>query len=395
MGAVIEYKDPVEGFSGWLVYDGTDCRLAAGGCRVQSGLTVDALSMLATRMTLKERLLGINVDGAKCGMDYDPRAPGKEAALRRFLAFLRYEIMGRFSMGCDMGTRWEELEALAARERIPSIKYAIRSAQGLTDEDYFARLRMLDEPVGILTLAQRRAGHALAQAAVAAARASDLPAPLSCSLQGFGNLGRAAAYSLLEEGVRITAIADEFGCVADVRGLDVARMLASPHGAPVTTIAGEATRLPSGALFELPTDLLVLAGSENAMTIEQASSLVTPVVVVGANCGLAHGVETRLHESGVFVVPDFVGGIGGSASMEALFGPVNRPSPEVVLDSVTEIVQQIVAQVARVARTQGESPRTVATQLAANAPVRPDERPYGCCPYLSPAVTARVVGGVR
>jgi glutamate dehydrogenase (NAD(P)+) len=395
MSIVIEYRDPVEGFSGWLVYDATDCRLAAGGCRVQGGLSLDVLAALADRMTLKERLLGINVDGAKCGIDYDPRSPGKPAALRRFLGFLREPLHERFSMGCDMGTRWDELEELAALESIPSIKYAIRSAQRLSDEDFFGRMRLLDAHVGTMTLAERRAGHALAHAAVAAARCADLPTPLSCSLQGFGNLGRAAAYSLLEEGVHITAISDEFGCVADIRGLDVARMLASSHDSPVPMLGGSAARLPSEALFDLPTDLLVLAAGEDAMTPAQVRSLVAPVVVVGANCGLTSEVERLLYESGVLVVPDFVGGVGGSASMEALFGPVDRPTPEGVLLGVAEMVGQIVERIVDIGRRQGLSPREAACQLAAAAVLHPEDRPYGCSPYLSSTPAARLAGGVR
>ncbi len=264
MNAVIEYVDPIEGFRGWLVYDGLDCRLAAGGCRVKPGLTAAELGELASRMTLKERLLGINVDGAKCGIDYDPRAPGKAAALRRFLRFLRGQLMTRFSMGCDMGTHWDELEQLALLEGIPSIKYAVRGAQEFSEAEFVARMGLLDQHVGALTLAERRAGHALAQAAVMAARASALPGPLSCTLQGFGNLGRAAAYTLAQEGVRITGIADEYGCVADPRGLDVAAMLAEPAGTPVSQMARHVRRMPAAALLDLPTDLVLLAAGADA-----------------------------------------------------------------------------------------------------------------------------------
>ncbi len=106
MSTIIEYRDPSGGTSGWLAYDGLACRLAAGGCRAQHGLTADTLATLASRMTLKERILGINVDGAKCGLAISPQAPEKQAALGRFLAFLRAELASRLSLGSDMGTSW-------------------------------------------------------------------------------------------------------------------------------------------------------------------------------------------------------------------------------------------------------------------------------------------------
>lgn len=392
--SIIEYKDPVEGFGGWLAYDGVECSLAAGGCRVQPGLTAETLESLAARMTLKERLLGINVDGAKCGIDYDPRSPGKTAALRRFLAFLRDELYTRFSMGCDMGTQWKELEELALRESIPSIKYAVKTAQGLSDEEFFARIGTLDHPVGALTLAERRAGHALAHAALAAANCAGLPAPLSFSLQGFGNLGRAAACTLAEQGMPITAIADEYGCVADAKGLDVPRMLASTHTQPVVRLAPHCRTLASRDLFDLPADVLILAAGQDAMTLEAARALTVPVVVVGANCGLTSAVERVLCERGVFVVPDFIGGIGGSASMEALFGPALPPSPRQVLDTVAVMLHQIVDEVASIGRAQSVPLRAAALALAQRPP-QAGARPYGCSPYAAHAATAVTEGAVR
>src|SRR5215218_5968965 len=140
MATIIEYQDAAEGFRGWLAYDGMESPLAAGGCRMQPGLTADELAVLAGRMTLKQRVLGINVDGAKCGIDYDPRQGDAQAALGRFMEFLSDQMRTRFSMGPDMGTKWHELQQLAARAGLPSIKYAIKHAQGLSDTEFFARI---------------------------------------------------------------------------------------------------------------------------------------------------------------------------------------------------------------------------------------------------------------
>ena len=376
------FEDESTGARGWLAYDGEARPLAVGGLRVQRGLTAGMVESLAERMTLKERVLGLNVDGAKCGLDYDPGAPGKAAALRGFLAFLRDDLDTRLSLGCDMGTQWHELERLAVLEGIASIKHAIRKAQGLAREDFFHRLGLLDEQVGTLTLAERRAGHALACAAVSAARATAGAADgARCALQGFGNLGRAAAQSLAEHGVVLVAVADEHGCVADAEGLDVERLLAAPYGTPV---AAGASALPREALGELPCDLLVLAATENAIPAEQAARVQAPAVVVGANCGLAEEVEEALRARGILVVPDFVGGIGGSASMEALFGSVRPPaSAAVVLDRTAHLMRELVDDLIETARREDASIRSVALDLAASRVDANGERPYGSCPYLA------------
>ncbi len=393
MTRLLTYVDPVTGCSGYLAYDRDDCRLAAGGCRMRPGLTADELSSLAARMTLKQRVLGINVDGAKCGLSYDPLAPDSGAVLRRFVAWLSDELRSRYSMGCDMGTRFEDLETVAASVGLPSVKYAVRVAQGLTDDDFRRRMRVLDAPVGAFTVGRRRAGHGLAAAALTAARLAGHPARgLRVGLQGFGTLGRAAACSLAEAGARLVAVADVFGCVTEPGGLDAVRMLTTDHARPVHESVVARRRLPAVALFDQPVDVLVLAAGADALTPRQAATLPAPVVVVGANSGLSGTAERVLVDRGVLVVPDVIGGIGGSASMEALFGPVRTPTPEEVLATVALLIGELVSDVLVGARDRRVVPSQVAADIAAAAAISSDDRPYGSSPYTP---SARRPGGNR
>ena len=349
-------------------------------------------------MTLKQRVLGLNVDGAKCGLDYDPTAPDCEQVLARFLDFLRPELQSRYSMGCDMGTRFADLERVARSIGISSVKGAVQTAQGLTESEFQNRLALLDVRVGLYTLSQRRAGHALAAAAVTAARHAGVHVPnMHVGLQGFGNLGRAAAYSLHEWGASVTAVGDEYGCVIDPHGLDIVRMLQAEPGRPVMDMLGQPLRLPLETLCQLPLDVLVLAGADNGITPEQAEVLPTPVVVVGSNCGVRPAAAEILTKRGILVVPDFIGGCGGSASMEALFGPVRTPSPEDVLDLVEALVTELVTDVLDASRSRGLPPSQVALDIAAAAAVYPDRQPYGNCPYLSsvPRPRGNRAGGHR
>jgi glutamate dehydrogenase (NAD(P)+) len=200
---------------------------------VRPGLDDAMIAALAKTMTLKQRLLGLAVDGAKAGIDYDPQAPGKREALDRFLRFLRPHLEGRLSMGPDRGTTWSEIEGIARKAGLASVKIAVARAQELDEADFRCRLSVLDVDVNGLTVGQRRAGHALAHAALAACEVAEPKRrPLLAAIQGFGNLGRGAALSLAEAGVVITAVADEYGCVSADGGVDVHALLATPPGIP-------------------------------------------------------------------------------------------------------------------------------------------------------------------
>jgi glutamate dehydrogenase (NAD(P)+) len=386
MSRTLHYVDPEDGLHGWLVYDGEAAPLAAGGFRVASDLNAVELAELAARMTLKQRVLGTNVDGAKGGMALPAGYPGSDAVLTRFLGFLKDELCSRLSLGPDMGTDWNQLQRLVAAAGVASPKYAIRHAQGLTDAEFHARMRSLDEPLGRMTLAQRRAGHALAHAALAAAAATGAGGPVTVALQGFGTLGRAAAYTLLSEGAQVSAIADEHGCLVRGDGLDIEAALGSQTRTPVPKLPVTAQQRPPEEIFSVPARVLVLAASSDAMSLNRVASAPFGAVVVGANCGLSQAAEDALGERGVLVVPDFIGGIGGSASMEALFGPHRTPSAAQVLENLTELVRQLVDDVLTRARDAGCSPRDAALRLAAAARPVPGAPPYGQCTYLPAAV---------
>ena len=126
---IVEYTDPIEGFRGWLVIDALSHKICAGGLRVQEGLTLDCVADLSRNMTLKMRIAGIRADGAKCGIDYDPHSPGKSGALQRFIRSIRPYILERYSMGPDLNVKLNEIDDIAGKLGIPSVKIAIAKAQ--------------------------------------------------------------------------------------------------------------------------------------------------------------------------------------------------------------------------------------------------------------------------
>ncbi|MDP8974815.1 MAG: Glu/Leu/Phe/Val dehydrogenase [Actinomycetota bacterium] len=390
---VHRYVD-VEGFHGFLAVDGTGHRLAAGGLRVQPRLDRDTMAKLAQAMTRKERLLGLAVDGAKAGLACHPGDPAKAEVMGRFLGFLRPFLLERLSLGPDLGTAWDEIERVARAQAIPSVKIAIARAQELEDAEFWRRLRLLDAATDGTNLGQRRAGHALAHAALAANDLAGGPgAGARVAVQGFGTLGRGAVLSLVRAGAEVTAVADENGCVMSDAGLHTEKLLATPPGTSVTAHASEgAVAAPPHALFDVAADVVVLAACEDAMTLERACALQARVVAVGANLGLAVEVEEALHRLGVLVVPDFVGGCGGSASMDALFGPPSCPTVSEVLAHVAARMWSLVRQVCELAAERGSTPRQAAMALCDAMPEQPGAKPYGRW-LTAPAAQASAADG--
>jgi glutamate dehydrogenase (NAD(P)+) len=378
---VIEYTDRLEGFKGWLVVDTLNHKLCAGGMRVQQGLSRDHLRDMARNMTLKMQIGGLRVDGAKCGIDYDPLAPGKKAAVGRFLQAIKPYIRQYYSMGPDLNMDMAELEVICQGLGIPSPKMAIAHAQGWNLDYFLQRYEILHEKGNGYSVGRLRAGSGVAEAALSTLRFIGIPYnQASVAIQGFGLLGRAAAYFLQKAGVNIVAVSDVHKSLVSETGqaLDITRLLQS-KGPLLPNLEYEKDVRVSAPtnIFTIPCDVLIPVAVENTITKEIASDLAVRAVVPGANLAVTAEAETLLNERGVVVLPDFVVGCGGSLSMEGLFGPVDHPEPSAVLDYVKHKMATLVTDILGRAKRENITPTTAALRYCSEVVVTDRQKPYG------------------
>ncbi len=380
---VVEYTDPQEGFKGWLVIDGTDHDLCAGGLRVQKDLTADALKGMARNMSRKMRVWDMPINGAKSGLAYDPASPGKDAAVARFMAAIKPYLLTSYSMGADLNTRMDTLERLAQEIGVPSIKVAIANAQGMTLEAYDQRYAVLGERThGDWTLGGLRAGWGVGMAALAVLDNLGIArTEASAAVQGFGTLAKASIVALVEAGVRIVAVADAEKCLIDRsgRGLDMAVLLRAegtllPH--PEATGGGEVDVVPREAVLETPCDVLLLEAVENAVTAQTVDAVRAKGIVPGANLAVTAEAARMLHRRGVPTLPCFVAGSGGSVAMKGLFGPSARPTAAQVLAFIKTSMDGMVARLLSAARDQDITPTEVALRLVEQGPPTHGAKPY-------------------
>jgi glutamate dehydrogenase (NAD(P)+) len=376
----IEYTDAREGFKGWLVVDALDHGLCAGGMRVQPGLSRDRLAAMARNMTRKMRICGLRVDGAKCGIDYDPAAPGKHAAMARFMAAIKPYITTRYSMGPDLNVRMTELEEIGRSLGIPSVKMAVAEAQGWNLDYFSRRYQVTAQTVDGWSLADLRAGYGVAAAVLAVLDHLGIPhGRATVAIQGFGALARATAYGLGRQGVKIVAFADCEKCIITTSGgLELNRLLETEGPLLPAKTYGENVRVTAREeIFKVPCDILVPAAVENAITEEIAARLEVKAVVPGANLAVTSGSENLLHQRGILALPDFLAGSGGSLSMEGLFAAKDHPRPAEVLDHVAQRMTKIVSQTLSRSRQERTTPTQAALDICGETAPQPGTRPYG------------------
>jgi glutamate dehydrogenase (NAD(P)+) len=377
---ILEYTDPQEGFKGWLVIDALSHKICAGGLRVQEGLTSDKITNLARNMTLKMRIAGIRADGAKSGIDYDPHSPGKREALHRFIGAIRPYIMERYSLGPDLNVKLNEIDDIASKLGIPSVKIAIAKAQGFDLPHFLERYGMLESSVDHVTLGKIRSGFGLAAACLGVLEFLEVPTQeATVAIQGFGGLGTGAAYTLHKSGVKIIGLADEEKSLISYNEdrLDIKALLKDSVDGLIPKTQRSGKYVDRNHIYDVKCDVLIPAAIENAVGADIAGTISVKAIVPGANLAITEMAERLLHERGIITIPDFVAGCGGSLSMDGLFGLQPPLSAHDVLDHVGKRMRSIVKEILERSRKDGITPRKAALHLCSEAPIYPEAKPYG------------------
>jgi glutamate dehydrogenase (NAD(P)+) len=146
----------------------------------------------------------------------------------------------------------------------------------------------------------------------AAFRQLDIPmAGSRAVVQGFGKVGGPLAFLLTSAGMRVVAISDVGGAVANEGGLDVAAL--ADHVSETGSVAGfgGGEAIGSDALWDIGCELLVPAALGGVITASVAERLRARVVVEAANGPTTVDAQPVLDERGVVVVPDILANAGG------------------------------------------------------------------------------------
>jgi glutamate dehydrogenase (NAD(P)+) len=130
-------------------------------------------------------------------------------------------------------------------------------------------------------------------------------------IQGFGNVGSAAARLMHAAGARVIAVSDQSGGIVNTQGVDVAAL--QQHAERTGSVAGFAggERLTNAELLELPCDILVPAAVASQITEQNAERIRARVIVEGANGPTTPAADRILADRGICLVPDILANSGG------------------------------------------------------------------------------------
>jgi glutamate dehydrogenase (NAD(P)+) len=370
----ITWYDTETDARGYLVIDRLVRGLCSGGLRMRAGCSLTEVRGLARGMTLKEAIhyepgaRYVPFGGAKGGIDFDPYHPDAEAVLFRYLAAMRPLIEQRWTMGEDFGVRQEAVDRGIQQIGLSS---SVQAAHRVVPDLDAARARM-DTAFGTVVdgvaLSELVGGYGVAQAALAALRHTGArPDACTASIQGFGSMGGATARYLADAGVRVVAIADVHGAVANPAGLDVERLLLTrgPGGElDRTQLRAADTALPGEQWLTVPADVLVPAAASYGIDAGNQRRVAASVIVEAANMPVTPGAEDALRERGIVISPDFVANSATNAWWWwVLFGDIDGSAAE-SFARISARIGALSEQMFEHAERYGISPRAAALAIS-------------------------------
>ncbi len=292
-------------FSGYRVQHHLTLGPTKGGMRYHPDVCLGEVAALAMWMSWKCALAGLPYGGAKGGVNCDPRklSIGElERVTRRFTQELVQFIGPQIDIPApDMGTNEQTMAWMMDTYSV----HAGHSVPGV----------VTGKPVGLGGSLGRResTGRGVSYLINRAMDTLEMdPAKCTAVIQGFGNVGSIAAFSLAKYGMKITGVSDVSGGIYNPDGLDLLKL--QEHLAKTRSLVGfgEGELVSNEQLLELPCDVLVPAALERQITGENASRLKCRILAEGANGPTTPDADLILDQrDDVFVIPDILCNAGG------------------------------------------------------------------------------------
>jgi glutamate dehydrogenase (NAD(P)+) len=275
-----------------------------GGVRYHPDVTLEEVMALAAWMTVKNAAVNLPYGGAKGGIRVDPKVLSHkelERMTRRYTSEIGIIIGPQQDIPApDVNTNSQVMAWMmdTYSMNVGATATGVVTGKPVHLGGSLGRVKATGRGVFVTGReAARRIGLDLNRARVA--------------VQGFGNVGGAAAELFVGSGARIVAVQDHSGTIHSESGLELSELM--PYVATHGGVAG----FPGGAVidpesfWDTPCDILIPAALEGQITAARAARIQAKLVLEGANGPTLQAGDDVLADRGILVVPDVICNAGG------------------------------------------------------------------------------------
>jgi glutamate dehydrogenase (NAD(P)+) len=291
-------------FEGFRVQHNLSRGPGKGGLRYHPSVSLSEVMALAAWMTVKNAVVNLPYGGAKGGVRVAPERLSRaelERLTRRYASEIGVLVgPDRDIPAPDVGTDEQVMAWImdtysmnigsTALGVVTGKPVSMGGSLGRHDATGRGVVKVAREAMGKLNLG------------IAGAR---------IAIQGFGNVGEAAARLFRDRGARIVALQDHTGSIAKESGLDLAGVKAYRDATGTLKGTPGAEGIDAEAFWRVPCDVMVPAALEGQLNAARARALACKLVVEGANGPTTPEADDLLRERSITVVPDVLANAGG------------------------------------------------------------------------------------
>jgi glutamate dehydrogenase/leucine dehydrogenase len=232
---IFNWKDSETEAEGWTVINSLRGGAAGGGTRMRKGLDMNEVLSLAKTMEVKFSVAGPSIGGAKSGINFDPNDPRKKGVLQRWFKAVSPLLKSYYGTGGDLNIDeihevipiTEECGVWHPQEGVFNGHFKPTEADKINRIGQLRQgvIKVIENPKFSpdvnrkYTIADMITGFGVAEAIrhyydIYGGSAIGKKAVI----QGFGNVGSAAAFYLAAMGVKIVGIIDREGGIINENG---------------------------------------------------------------------------------------------------------------------------------------------------------------------------------
>jgi glutamate dehydrogenase/leucine dehydrogenase len=370
---VFEWKDALTEAEGWVVINSLRGGAAGGGTRMRKGLDRREVESLAKTMEVKFSVSGPAIGGAKSGINFDPADPRKKGVLERWYKAVMPLLKNYYGTGGDLNV--DEIHEVIPITELYGLWHpqegVVNGHYGGKEGDKIRRVGQLRTGVSKVVedstyspdlrkkyvVADMITGYGVAEAVRHYYQHQGVSLMgKKVIIQGWGNVGAAAAWYLSQQGALITGIIDRDGGLISPEGLgheEITALFLQKDGNKLVADSMLPFQEVNAKIWDLSCDVFIPAAASRLVTDNQVSRLIAgglEVISCGANVPFADpeiffGPIARKVDEQVALIPDFIANCG----MARVFGYLMQDKVEIsdaaIFGDVSETIGRAIAQV--------------------------------------------------
>ena len=335
---VFHWKDSETEAEGWTVINSLRGGAAGGGTRMRKGLDKNEVLSLAKTMEVKFSVSGPAIGGAKSGINFDPNDPRKKGVLQRWYKVVSPLLKSYYGTGGDLNV--DEIHEVIPMTEECGVWHP---QEGVfnghfkpTEADKINRIGQLRQGVVKVienpkyspdiskkyTVADMITGYGVAEAVrnYYSIYGGEVKGKKAI-VQGFGNVGSAAAFYLAEMGAKIIGIIDRDGGIINEEGFtfeEIKALFLAKDGNKLVAKDMIPFDEINQKIWNIGAEIFTPCAASRLVTQSQINSLIASgleVISCGANVPFADeaiffGPIMEHVDHKISLIPDFISNCG-------------------------------------------------------------------------------------